>query len=114
MASSVGKTAGAAWTGSSFESAASNGSAAGLTWAGATDDAVRAAITMKAERSGTNMQTVTMAVNRPVGVLPWAAVAEGGSPTAWHLNSAYLPICGCPPRGLVQPLISDWFRPVNL
>ena len=44
-----------------------NGSAAGFTWAGATDEAVRAAITMKAERSDTNMQTVTWAVNRPVG-----------------------------------------------
>jgi hypothetical protein len=60
------------------------------------------------------MQIVTWAVNRPVGVLPMAAFAEGGSPTAWHLNSAYLPICGCPPHWLLQPLISDWFPPVNL
>ena len=90
--------AGVASTGTAFESSAINGSEAGLTWAGATEDAVKAAITMKVERSGTNMQTVTKAVNRPVGVLPWTAIAEGGSPTAWHLSPAYMPICGCPPR----------------
>ena len=62
------------------------GLVAGFTWAGATDDAVRAAITMKAERSGTNMQTVTCAVNRPLGWLRESSVAEGDSPTAWHLS----------------------------
>jgi hypothetical protein len=46
------------------------GCAAGLTWAGATDEAVKAAITVKAVRNVTNMQAVTWAVNRPFGVLP--------------------------------------------
>ena len=46
-----------------------SGSVAGVTWAGATDEPVKAAITMKAVRSDTNMQTVIWAVNRPVGVL---------------------------------------------
>ena len=69
-ASSAGKRRAAGTTASSFEPSAINGSAAGLTWAGATDEAVRAAITKKVERNGTNMQTVTWAVNRPVGVLP--------------------------------------------
>ena len=39
------------------------------TWAGATDEADSAAITMKVERSVTNMQTVICAVNRPSGGL---------------------------------------------
>ena len=100
-ASSAGRgIAAMATTGSSFEPSAISGSAAGVTWAGATDDAVKAAITMKVERSGTNMQTVTWAVNRPVGVLPESAASPRVVPRLRGIsNSAYMPICGCPPRG---------------
>ena len=75
----------------------------GLTWAGATDDAVRAAITKKAERKATIMKAVTRAVNRPVGELRQKALAEGGSPTAWPLNPAYLADMRMPPALNVQP-----------
>ena len=75
----------------------------GLTWAGATDEAVRAAITKKAERRATIMKTVNWAVNRPVGVLHRAALAEGDSPTAWHLSPAYFADMRMPPALNVQP-----------
>ena len=68
------------------EASMTAGPMAGFTWAGAADDAVRAAITVKAERIRTNMKTVTCAVNRPLGWLREGSVAEGDSPTAWHLN----------------------------
>ncbi|MDV3257716.1 MAG: hypothetical protein LOX97_08055 [Sphingomonas sp.] len=46
-------------TGNSFVPWGISGSALGLTFAGATDEAVRAAITSKAERKATIMKTVT-------------------------------------------------------
>ncbi|MCF2514957.1 hypothetical protein LVY65_07745 [Sphingomonas sp. G124] len=60
------------------------------------------------------MQTVTWAVSRPFGVLLYTALAEGSSPTAWHLNYDLLADVRMPPHWLLQHLISDWFRPVNL
>jgi hypothetical protein len=89
------------------------GSAAGFTWAGATDEAVRAAITVKADRNVTNIQTVTWAVNRPVGALRKAAAAEGGSPTAWHLNYGLHADMRMPPAWSLVMVISDWFLGVN-
>ncbi len=69
---------------------------------------------MKAERSGTNMQTVTWAVNRPLGVLHKDSFDEGDSPTAWHLYPAYTADMRMPPAWNSSPLISEAFRPVNL
>ena len=103
--SSVGSSALARLrTGSAFDPSAISGSAAGLTWAGATDDAVSAAITKKAERSGTNMKTVTWAVNRPRWrCCPKAALAEGDSPTAWHLIRPDIADMRMPPALLLRP-----------
>jgi hypothetical protein len=86
----------------------------GLTCAGATDEAVTAAITKKAERKATIMKTVTCAVNRPIGVLQNKAHAEGDSPTAWHLCSAYFADLRMPPAWKSATLIPEWFRGVNL
>ena len=86
MDSSVGSSAAASGRGKTFDPSVTRGSTAGLTLAGATDDALSAAITRMAERNGTNMKTVVCAVNRPVDdCCPKAALAEGDSPTAWHL-----------------------------
>jgi hypothetical protein len=69
---------------------------------------------MKAERSGTNMKTVTWAVNRPLGELHEGSNAEGDSPTAWHLCSAYFADMRMPPAWKSATLIPEWFRGVNL
>ena len=100
-------------TGNSFEPSAISGSVAGLTWAGATDEAVRAAITKKVERNGTIMKTVTWAVNRPLGKLPEGTLAEGSSPTAWHLKNGLHADKRMPPALMSAALISDSSLGVN-
>ena len=70
---------------------------------------------MKVVRSDTNMQTVTWAVNRPVGVLTLGQqIAEGGSPTAWHLRNGLHADKRMPPALMSGALIRERFPGVNL
>ena len=59
------------------------------------------------------MQTVTKAVNLPFGVPFVTAIAEGGSPTAWHLRPAYNAVTRMPPALLLQAVISKGSLGVN-
>ena len=69
---------------------------------------------MKAVRSDTNMQTVTWAVNRPVGVLTEVSNRRGWFPDCVVSGSAYVADMRMPPALLSAAVISDWFPGVNL
>ncbi|MCL6741615.1 hypothetical protein LZ518_10775 [Sphingomonas sp. RB56-2] len=51
------------------------------------------------------MQTITWAVNRPFGELPGGMLAEGDSPTAWHLSPVQLTGKRVPPALVSEALI---------
>jgi hypothetical protein len=60
------------------------------------------------------MQTVTWAVNRPVGVPTKVSDHRGWFPDCVVSNSAYFAKMRIPPALLSGAVISDWFLRVNL
>ena len=69
---------------------------------------------MKAVRSDTNMQTVTCAVNRPVGVTTEVGNRREWFPDCVVSGSAYVADMRIPPALLWEAVISDWVPGVNL